>query len=313
MTHIDNLSNIELDQPSVLTIGVFDGVHKGHQALIRQLVEVAHAEDRLAVVLTFFPHPDQVMSGIKGQYYLTTAEQRAEYLLALGADYVVTQPFDDELRRMRAEVFVDQLVNHLRPEQLWVGVDFSLGYEREGNVAFLKQQGKEKGFAVHTIDLLQTEDSSSAITSTLIREALKMGEVEQVRGWLGRAYSISGEVVHGKQRGRTIGFPTANVLVWEQQVLPANGVYVGWAQLGEERFMAVTNIGVRPTFNNGGVTVEAHLLDFDRDIYAETLTVSFEKRLRSERKFENLQALIDQINADAQKGREYLMSCCVEM
>ena len=137
--------------------------------------------------------------------------------------------------------------------------------------------------------------------------------MEQVREWLGRAYSVSGEVVHGKQRGRTIGFPTANIRIWEQQVLPANGVYVGWAQLGEERFMAVTNIGVRPTFNNGGVTVEAHLLDFDRDIYAETLTVSFEKRLRSERKFESLQALIDQINRDTQEGREYLMSCCVEV
>jgi riboflavin kinase/FMN adenylyltransferase len=251
--------------------------------------------------------------GIEGRYYLTTAEQRAEYLLALGVDHVVTQPFDKELRRMRAEVFVDQLVTHLRPEQLWVGVDFALGYEREGNVAFLTQQGKEKGFAVHTIDLLQTEDASNIITSTLIREALNRGEVEQVREWLGRAYSVSGEVVHGKKRGRAIGFPTANVLVWEQQVLPTNGVYVGWAQLGEERFMAVTNIGVRPTFNNGGVTVEAHLLDFDRDIYGDTLTVSFEKHLRPERKFESLDGLIDQINADAKEGRDYLMSCCIEM
>jgi riboflavin kinase/FMN adenylyltransferase len=307
MTHIQNLETLYLQQPSVITIGVFDGVHKGHQYLVRRLVETAHADDLLAVVLTFFPHPDQVVQGIQGRYYLTTAEQRAAYLLDLGVDYVITHPFDDNVRHMRAARFVDQLVAHLRPKKLWVGADFALGYKREGNVEFLTQQGRNKGFSVHTIDLLQTENSHATITSSLIREALFRGEVEQARDWLGRAYQVSGEVVHGEKRGRTIGFPTANIEVWKQQVIPANGVYAGWAYLGTESLMAVTNIGVRPTFNKSDVTVEAHLLDFDRDIYGEILTISFETYLRPEVKFNNPQALISQINADVEKGREYLL------
>ena len=307
MTHIRNLETLYLQQPSVITIGVFDGVHNGHRYLIKRLVETAHADDLLAVVLTFFPHPDQVVQGIQGRYYLTTAEQRADYLLSLGVDYVITHPFDENVRRMRAARFVDQLVTHLRPKKLWVGANFALGFKREGNVEFLTQQGINRGFSVHAIELLQAENTQATITSTLIREALFRGEVEQARDWLGRAYQISGEVVHGQKRGRTIGFPTANIDVWEQQVIPANGVYAGWACLGPERLMAVTNIGVRPTFNNSDVTIEAHLLDFERDIYGETLTVSFETYLRPEVKFDNLQALIDQIHADVGKGREYLL------
>ena len=307
MTHIHNLEALHLQQSSVITIGVFDGVHKGHQYLIGRLVEAAHADDLLAVVLTFFPHPDQVVQGIQGRYYLTTAEKRADYLLELGVDYVITHPFDENVRRMRAAHFVDQLVAHLRLRKLWVGTDFALGYKREGNVEFLNRQGKGKGFAVHAIDLLQSENSHATITSTLIRDALFRGEVEQAGDWLGRAYQVSGEVVHGQKRGRTIGFPTANLDVWHKQVIPANGVYAGWAELGDERIMTVTNIGVRPTFNNSDVTIEAHLLDFDRDIYGETLTVSFETYLRPEVKFDNLQDLVDQINADVEKGRDYLV------
>lgn len=306
MTHIHNLEDLNLQKSSVITIGMFDGVHKGHCHLIGRLIEAAHADDLLAVVLTFFPHPDQVVQGIQGRYYLTNAEERASYLLDLGVDHVITHPFDENVRRIRAASFVDQLVTHLRPQKLWVGADFALGYKREGNVDFLRQQGEEKGFSVHAIDLLQTESSHATITSTLIREALFRGEVEQAHKWLGRPYHVSGEVVHGLQRGRTIGFPTANIDVWQQQVIPANGVYAGWAELGNERIMAVTNIGVRPTFNSSDVTIEAHLLDFDRDIYGQTLAISFETFLRPEVKFDNLQALVDQISADVETVRAYL-------
>lgn len=302
MKHIPGMAQAQLDQPSIVTIGVFDGVHRGHQHLIHQLVEQAHSTGKLAVVMTFFPHPDVVLRDLQGRYYLNTPDQKADQLMRLGVDYVVTQPFDDELRHMRAAAFVDQLVKHLRVQDLWVGADFALGYQREGNVEFLRKQGEEKGYRLHVVDLVAN------ISSTAIRQALLDSDMEQVSEWLGRGYSVVGEVVQGEQRGRKIGFPTANVDVWSEQIIPANGVYAGWATLGDEQFMAVTNIGVRPTFAGQSITVEAHLLDFDRDIYGQQLEVSFEKCLRPEKKFNGIQELIAQIALDAQAARDYLIA-----
>jgi len=303
--HIYNLSEAHLPQRSMVTIGVFDGVHKGHQYLVKRLVEEAHASGRLAVVLTFFPHPDVVLRGLQGRYYLTTAEQKAELLMDLGVNDVVTHPFNDQVRQIRAADFVDQLIDHLKLEVLWVGSDFAMGYKREGNVPFLKEQGKQKGFSVHEIDLIQN-GGDSAISSTAIRKALQDGQIEQANDWLGRSYSVSGEVVHGEKRGRQLGFPTANMAVWDEQVIPANGIYAGWARLGDEHFMAAINVGVRPHFNGSVVTVEPYLLDFDRDIYGQELEITFETRLRPEAKFNSLQELIDQIGRDVEDTRAYL-------
>src|SRR5690606_32392520 len=274
MQHFYNLDETRVNQPSVVTIGVFDGVHRGHQQLIRKLVAHARATNRLAVVITFFPHPDIVLRGLEGRYYLTTPEEKAELLGQLGVDVVVTLSFDHRLRQVRAADFVDLLVERLRLSSLWVGADFAMGYKREGNVEFLRAQGLEKGFELEVIDLVLVEND--IISSSTIREALQQGRVEQARDWLGRAYSVTGEVVHGHTRGRALGFPTANIAVWSEKVLPANGIYAGWAYLGDERYMALTNVGVRPTFDEDDITVEAYLLDFDREIYGEILTVSFE-------------------------------------
>ena len=304
MKHVYHLAEAHVEQPSLVTIGVFDGVHIGHQHLIRRLVEDAHANNRLAVVLTFFPHPDVVLRGLQGRYYLMSPEQRADELAKLGVDYVITHPFDDVVRHIRAAEFVDLMVEHLKIEALWVGSDFAMGYKREGNVDFLREQGQQKGFSLHVIDLIVAEGAT--ISSTAIRDALLNGDVEQVRDWLGRAYEVEGEVVHGQERGRTIGFPTANIAVWAKQVIPANGVYAGWATIGDERFMAMTNVGVRPTFEDEGITVEAYLLDFDRDIYGQKMRLSFETRLRAEQKFNGIQALIAQIGRDVEAGRAYL-------
>lgn len=305
MTHFYNLADAKLHQPSMVTIGVFDGVHKGHQHLIKKLVEEAHQNGRLAVVLTFFPHPDIVLRGLKGRYYLTTPEQRAQQLIKLGVDCVVTHPFNDTIRHIRAADFVDQLLHALRLEVLWVGTDFAMGYKREGDVPFLLKQGEEKGFQVQAVDLVTL--GGETISSTTIREALETAALEQANTWLGRSYEIAGEVIHGEKRGRQIGYPTANLDVWSEQVIPANGIYAGWATLNSERFMAMTNVGVRPHFNGENVTVESYLLDFDREIYGEQLAVSFEKYLRPEGKFNSLQELIDQIAADVEIGRAYLL------
>ncbi len=306
MKHVYSLAEANLLEHSIVTIGVFDGVHKGHQLLIQRLVEEAHSTGRLAVALTFFPHPDVVLRGLQGRYYLTTPEQKAHLLTGLGVDCVVTHPFNDAVRQVRAADFVDELVKNLKMSALWVGSDFAMGYNREGNVPFLWDQGIQKGFTVHDIDLLEAQDG--IISSSHIRQAVQNGEMEQARLWLNRAYSVTGEVIHGEKRGRQIGYPTANTAVWDEQVLPANGIYAGWAKLGNERFMAMTNVGVRPTFEGKNITVEPYMLDFNRDIYGAHLEVSFEKRLRPEAKFENLQDLIDQIGRDVEEGRAYLES-----
>lgn len=308
MTHFHDLTHANLEQSSVVTIGVFDGVHRGHQYLIKRLIEEARATNRLTVVLTFFPHPDVILRGLKGRYYLSTPEQRAEELLKLGVDVVVTHPFNEDVAQIPAADFVDLMVKHLKPASLWVGKDFALGYKREGDIRFLRQQGWDKGYEVQIIEMLQADNADSIISSTMIRQALELGEVERANQWLGRSYSLEGEVVHGEKRGRGIGFPTANIAVWDEQVIPANGVYACWAQLGDERFKAVTNIGVRPTFEGTSVTVEAHLLDFDRDIYGQKMKLSFDFHLRGEKKFNGIEELIAQIRSDAETGREILNS-----
>ena len=306
MAHNYGLNTITLDRPAMVTIGVFDGVHRGHQYLISQLVQAAHAANQLAVVLTLFPHPDLVLGGLSGRYYLTTPDQKADLLEALGVDAVITQPFDDETRHLPAADFVDKLLSQLHMAQLWITADFALGYKREGDFVFLQAQGAAKGFVVHEMALVNSPDTAGKISSTAIRNALTSGQVEQAADWLGRPYAIRGLVVQGDRRGRTIGFPTANVEPWIEQVIPANGVYACFVTLGSERFNAVTNVGQRPTFNGEGIRIEAHLLDFDRDIYGETLTVEFVARLRGEQKFSGIDALIAQIRADAEQGRAIL-------
>lgn len=306
MEHIQALNEIQLSQPSIVTVGMFDGVHRGHQVLVNRLVEEAHTSNRAAVVLTFFPHPDVVIRNVTEPYYLTSPETRAQLLGELGVDVVVSHPFNDTVRQIRAADFVDQLCQYLNLSALWATSDFALGYKREGNIDFLREQGKEKGFSVETIELLLDEGSHEPISSQSIREALKVGDVAKAADYLGRPYRLSGEIVYGQQRGRTIGFPTANLDIWSEQLLPEIGVYATRAHLGDETFMSVTNIGKRPTFDGVGITVEAHLLDFDRDIYGDTLQLDFIERLRGEVKFSGIDALVEQIRQDAVDGRKIL-------
>ncbi len=306
MAHFRNLNDVQLDGASVVSIGVYDGVHRGHQRLLSELVAQAHQVGQRAVVISFFPHPDVVLRGVVGRYYLTTPDERAALLEQLGVDVVITLAFDERLRQMRAAAFVDQLVARLRMCELWVGADFALGYQREGNVAYLSTLGESRGYRVQTVELVTYSEAGAVISSTSIRELLLQGRVELAREWLGRSYHLSGEVVHGDKRGRLIGFPTANLAVWDEVVIPLNGVYAGWATVRGQRHAAVTNIGTRPTFDGVSVRVEPHLLDFDADIYGEALTVTFEQRLRAEQKFAGIDALRAQLAQDVEAARRAL-------
>ena len=306
MKHLRNLKVANLDSDSLVTIGVFDGVHLGHQQLIQRLVASARASRRKAIVLTFYPHPDKVLDKAKTRYYLTTPEKRAELLLNLGVDLVITHPFDDETRHLPAADFIELLVSHLRIREIWVGADFALGFQREGDVRFLRTQGQKRGFSVRAMELITAQASQQFIRSTAVRDHIREGKMMAAAAMLGRAYALEGFVVAGERRGRTIGVPTANLKVWPEQLIPGNGVYATWARLGGETFPAATNIGLRPTFAGDAVTIEAHLLEFDRDIYGERLELSFEKRLRPEQKFSGKDALLKQIQADIAAVRSSL-------
>ena len=306
MRHLRNFDDAATETDSLVTIGVFDGVHRGHQRLVRELVERARAARQQAIAVTFFPHPDKVLDQTSERYYLTTPEKRAELLLAQGLDCVVTLPFDESIRQLSASAFVDRLVHSLRMRELWVGADFALGFQREGDVPFLRAQGAARGFAVNAVDLVSADDARDLISSSRIRESLRQGDASMASEMLGRAYALEGTVVAGDGRGRAIGVPTANLAVWDEQLVPANGVYAAWLKLGGDRYMAATNIGLRPTFAGDKVTIEAHLLDFSGDIYGERAELRFEQRLRAEQRFNGLEELVAQIDKDIAATRRIL-------
>ena len=298
MTHLTRLEDARFDTDSLVTIGVFDGVHLGHQTLIKRLVAAAREAARRAVVITFFPHPDKVLDEVAERYYLTTPDQRAALLLQLGVDAVVTLQFGDAMRRVPATDFVNQLVERLRMKELWVGADFALGFQRQGDIRFLRDQGRSRGFSVTAVELITQENSSNFIRSSKLRELVRRGEMRQAKAMLGRQYALIGEVARGEGRGRKIGVPTANLSAWPEQIIPANGVYASWAKLDDEVLLAATNVGRRPTFGGTDISIEPHLLDFDRDIYGAQLELRFVERLREERKFAGMEDLLRQIQAD---------------
>ncbi len=298
VTHLDEVDH---KQPTCVAIGSFDGVHRGHQALLRRMADHAHAAGMRAAALTFFPHPRRVLHTLPPRFYLTTLDERVHLLAEQGIDLIITHPFDDEVRRIRAADFVDQLLAALDMKQLWGG-NFALGYQREGDVPFLRAQGARKGFTVQTFDEPVLWDGM-LVSSRRVREALEAGEMAEVTGCMGRYYSVRGPVVKGDQRGRTIGFPTANVAVWDELLLPGHGVFATYAWVGGRRLPAASNVGVRPTVDGLKLTVEAHILDFDADIYGEDIRLEFARRIRPEMKFSGLEELKAQIAADVAQVR----------
>jgi riboflavin kinase/FMN adenylyltransferase len=302
---VNSLAEIFDHQPTYLALGSFDGVHLGHQTVIRDMVDEARSAGMRSAVLTFFPHPKRVISGDRGRFYINTIEDRVRLLAGMGPDLVITHPFNSQVRSIRAADFVDQLVKYVGLSQIWGG-NFAFGYRREGDINFLRREGAERGFEVRAVDALITFDGA-LISSSRVRQSLDVGDFQDVNGCLARRHSLSGVVIKGDQRGRTIGFPTANLAVWEELLLPANGVYATYAWLGDRRYAAAANIGVRPTVNGRDRTVEAYLLDFDEEIYGQTLRIEFDSRIRPEKRFSGLDALRQQIQKDVDQVRESLM------
>ncbi len=287
-----------------LSIGVFDGVHGGHRMLIGRMLEEGRARGLTGGVVTFHPHPIAVLRPGTPVSYLESLERRVELLREAGADFVSVLQFTSELQQVSAPDFTRLLVEDAGMRLLVVGQDFRLGRGGEGTTERLAEIGQDQGFEVVAVPLLKDGDDEERISSTRIRNALADGEMETVEHLLGRPYAVRGPVLHGDERGRTIGFPTLNIGVSADRALPPNGVYVTRAYLynpgGDDRvFRAVTNIGTRPTFDNGTRRhVETHLLDFEGDLYGQVVTIELLHLLRPERKFDGADALVAQIRAD---------------
>jgi riboflavin kinase/FMN adenylyltransferase len=285
-----------------LTVGVFDGVHRGHQEILRQLTAGAHENSAPAVVLTFTPHPAFVLAG-RDIKCITTPDERAELLFSLGIDDVITVRFTRDLAEHSAEEFMADLKRHLGLRKLLIGYDFALGKGRAGNFERLTQIGKDLDYKVSAVDAIRLR--GEIISSTLIRQTIAGGAVAAAADKLGRYYSLAGPVVPGDGRGRTIGIPTANIDFPLEKVIPLNGVYACWALVDGGKYRAVVNIGVRPTFTGGDVLprVEAHLLDYSSDLYGKTVALEFVDRLRGEQKFPSAEALVAQIKADIERAK----------
>jgi len=305
MQHVNALEPLHL-QGAWVTIGVFDGVHRGHQALLRDFVAEARQHGAPAVVVTFYPHPAEVLGNHRAPFYLTTPEEKAAYIAALGVDVLVTHPFNREIAQRSARAFMEDLHAHLGLRRLWVGYDFALGRNREGDIPALRALGKVLGYTVHVVEPYRLD--GDVVSSTRIRQALAAGDVALAARLLGRRYIVPGEVVRGDGRGRQIGFPTANLAVWPKRMVPATGVYACYADVDGHKYPAVVNIGVRPTFEQqpAAPRLEAHLLDFHGDLYGKTLPVEFVARLREERRFPSPEALAAQIQRDIAAARAVL-------
>ena len=286
-----DLAKFNPDRGTLLTIGVFDGVHLGHRQLIDRVTRDAAARHLISGVVTFTHHPKAVLSPKAKLARLTTLQERSDLLRRLGVELVVRD-------------FIVLLQQHLRMQGLVIGPDFALGRGRQGDENALRALGEELGFTVEVVSPLVLE--GTPVSSTAIRGALAGGDMETASKLLGRHFRLSGPVVGGTERGHTIGFPTANLGIEADQALPSDGVYATLAHADEKVYPSVTNIGVRPTFDGGERTVEVFLMDFDQDIYGHEMSIDLVARLRGEAKFESVEDLSRQIAADVREARELL-------
>jgi riboflavin kinase/FMN adenylyltransferase len=286
----------------VLALGNFDGVHRGHRKILERLQRVAIERGATSVVMTFEPHPPRVVRPDKAPRLLMTTRQKLDEIAAVGVHGAAIVRFTPELSRWDPETFVRVvLVDWLRVSEVWVGANFLFGHDRAGNFSLLRTLGAQYGFKAEKIDPIRYKEF--VVSSTRIRRLVAEGRVDEAGALLGHQYYMDGTVTQGDRRGRTIGFPTAN-LCTENELMPPNGVYATTATIAGTVRRSVTNIGVRPTVDTSGrTTVETHIFDFDRDLYGSSIRLGFVQRLRDERAFESLEALHNQIAADCGRAR----------
>ena len=301
MSVLEELARLHTTNPTVITVGMFDGVHKGHQYLIGCLKESAARQGCASGVITFTNHPRSVMRPDVRVPLLTTPEDRLRLISEQGVDLVVPLSFTPDLSYLRAREFVELLKETLNMRGLVVGPDFAFGYQREGTAAVLTELGKELGFTVEVVEPVEFE--GRIVSSTAVRSCVQAGEMKDAAWMLSRPFILTGFVVEGDQRGRQIGFPTANVESETGIILPADGIYATWTQADGKTYPSATNIGFRPTFGAGGRKMETHIFDYDGDLYNAKIRVAFDRKLRGEIKFDGVDALVNQLHVDVAQAR----------
>ena len=306
MKIIHAISNFSSEEKTFVTIGTFDGVHFGHQQIIKKLVNEAKKEGGKSVLLTFFPHPRMVLQKDSSLKLINTIDERAELLKKTGLDYLIIHPFSKEFSRLSALSFVrDILVNQLNTSKLIIGYDHHFGKNREGNIEQLSEYSELYNFSVEEIPAQDIDEVS--ISSTKIRKALANGHLKTANNYLGYNFMLTGTVVNGKQLGGKIGFPTANIDIKETyKLIPKTGVYVVKSEINKKVIFGMMNIGNRPTLNGKHQTIEVHFFDFNQNVYHQKITIETLYFLREEQKFDSVKILIHQLKKDEEIARTYI-------
>lgn len=306
MKEITDISNFTAEKGSVVTIGTFDGIHLGHQKIIKKLVENAKKQDLLATIFTFFPHPRMIIQKDDSLKLIHTLEEKKQMLESLGVDQLVICPFNESFSKMSAEKFVEELlVNRLKAKKVIIGYDHRFGKNRKADINDMKLFGKKFGFEVEEIPAQEINEVS--VSSTKIRQALHEGDVKKAWEYLGTPFCIKGKVVHGLKIGRTIGFPTANIQVKESyKIIPKDGIYLVYSIFNEKKIYGMMSIGKNPTIEGKGATIEVYYFDFKQDIYENNVTIYFLEHLRDEQKFESVEKLKEQLQIDEITSRKLI-------
>ena len=301
---LDELKNVQITDDTVLTIGTFDGVHRGHQKIISSVVKIAKANNYLAGCITFKENPREILRPENIFHYLVSVDERCKLLESLGLDIVVPLTFDRGLANVNAEDFVKLLLDNLNLKHLIVGPDFALGHKRAGTISVLTEIGERLGFQVESLE--GYANNSDRVSSSLIRSVImKEGDVALASKMLGRKYSITATVEKGHQRGEQIGYRTANLKIPIKRALPLDGVYITSTTIDSITYESVTNVGDNPTFGDKVISVETYILDFNDIIYGKMIKVEFHERLRGEVKFESPEKLSEQISIDVENTKAY--------
>ncbi|WP_454986789.1 bifunctional riboflavin kinase/FAD synthetase [Capnocytophaga bilenii] len=304
MIEITDISTFTSPKPTVITIGTFDGVHLGHQKIINKVVESARRENLLATIFTFFPHPRMIVQHDNSLKLIHTLSEKKEALKALGVDLLIVQPFNEEFANLTAEDFVHKLlVERLNAKKVIIGYDHRFGKGRTADIKDMERFGEQYGFAVEEIPVEEINEVS--VSSTAIRNALLSGKMDIAERYLAAPYSLTGTVVHGMKLGRSIGYPTANIVVDDKyKLIPKDGVYAVYSLINQQKVYGMMSIGKNPTIEGKGSSIEVHFFDFNNDIYDQQITIYFIKYLREEQKFDSIELLKQQIANDETAARK---------
>lgn len=303
MKTIFGLENYPKEKASIVTVGTFDGVHIGHQSIIKRLVNIAQAENKTSVLLTFYPHPRMVLQSNVPMRLIQTIEERKAALAETGLDVLVIHPFTESFSRLDAEQYVKEiLVGQLNVHKIVMGYDHRFGRNRNANIEDMQDFGAIYDFDIEEISA--TEVEAIAVSSTKIRNAILEGDMKKATTYLGRNFELSGEVIHGEKRGRVLQFPTANIdLKNAHKILPKNGVYLVKSTLERQMVYGMMNIGEKPTFDAKRISIEVHFFDWSKDLYGEHIRIEVLERVRDEQKFDSAEKLQTQLQADESRCR----------